>query len=478
MSPSGRRSGVSVVDVRIKAITRYAGSRVTTYTVRWSVNGRPHQRTFSTKRLAEHFRSELQIAAREAARFSAESGLPVEQTTSAEETTWLALACEFVDHKWLVVSPRHRKGLAEALTALTLALLDERPKGISRDTLRRTLFSWSFNTPARAQPAPQELRAAAEWLEGHTPTLDQVSEVRTLHHVLATVSTRADGKTAAPSTVRKKHAALHSVLAYGVELGYLDNNPLDRVSWSAPAVTDTVDRRVVVNPTTARALLAAVREISSPVEGYFACLYYAGLRPSEAANLRLDDCRLPETGWGQLHLRGSFQVSGSAWTTSGAPGEEQPLKHRAERATRVVPAVPELVATLRRHVDEHGVGVGGRLFVTRTGKAGVPLVGPYAKPIAQGTTYRVWKLARAAALTPDQLASPLAQRPYDLRHACLSTWLNAGVPATQVAAWAGHSVMVLLRVYAQCLEGQDELAMRSIDAALAQSSTPKTDPDA
>jgi integrase len=61
----------------------------------------------------------------------------------------------------------------------------------------------------------------------------------------------------------------------------------------------------------------------------------------------------------------------------------------------------------------------------------------------------------------------LAHRPYDLRHACLSTWLTARMPATQVAAWAGHSVMVLLKVYAQCLEGQDEMAMRRIDAALA-----------
>ena len=29
-------------------------------------------------------------------------------------------------------------------------------------------------------------------------------------------------------------------------------------------------------------------------------------------------------------------------------------------------------------------------------------------------------------------ASPLAERPYDLRHAYLSTWLNAGVDPTQV----------------------------------------------
>jgi integrase len=63
--------------------------------------------------------------------------------------------------------------------------------------------------------------------------------------------------------------------------------------------------------------------------------------------------------------------------------------------------------------------------------------------------------------------SPLAHRPYDLRHACLSTWLNGGVAAAQVAEWAGHSVEVLLRVYAKCLEGQDDIAKRRISEALA-----------
>jgi integrase len=70
------------------------------------------------------------------------------------------------------------------------------------------------------------------------------------------------------------------------------------------------------------------------------------------------------------------------------------------------------------------------------------------------------------ALSERQYNSMLARRPYDLRHACLSTWLNAGVPATQVAEWAGHSVNVLLRVYAKCLDGQDEAARRRIELAL------------
>jgi len=61
----------------------------------------------------------------------------------------------------------------------------------------------------------------------------------------------------------------------------------------------------------------------------------------------------------------------------------------------------------------------------------------------------------------------LARRPYDLRHAAVSLWLNAGVPATQVAEWAGHSVNVLLRVYAKCIYGQDEAVRQRVQVALA-----------
>ncbi|MCK9898183.1 hypothetical protein [Frankia sp. AgB32] len=78
-----------------------------------------------------------------------------------------------------------------------------------------------------------------------------------------------------------------------------------------------------------------------------------------------------------------------------------------------------------------------------------------------------WRQAREIALTPAEQASPLARRPYDSRHAAVSGWLNAGVPVTQVAEWAGHSVRVCLLVYARCIVGQDEAARRRIDAALA-----------
>jgi hypothetical protein len=36
----------------------------------------------------------------------------------------------------------------------------------------------------------------------------------------------------------------------------------------------------------------------------------------------------------------------------------------------------------------------------------------------------------------------------------VSTWLDAGVSLTQVAERAGHSLAVLLQIYAKCLVGQ------------------------
>ena len=73
---------------------------------------------------------------------------------------------------------------------------------------------------------------------------------------------------------------------------------------------------------------------------------------------------------------------------------------------------------------------------------------------------------RRCPRAPLQFASPLARRPYDLRRSRLPTWLNAGVPPAPVAEWPGHSVQVLLRVYASGVDGQDELARQRIEAAL------------
>jgi integrase len=98
--------------------------------------------------------------------------------------------------------------------------------------------------------------------------------------------------------------------------------------------------------------------------------------------------------------------------------------------------------------------LGGRLF---RGEAGGLL--------SDSVYGRSWAKARQAALTEAEAASPLGERPYDLRHARLATWLNAGVEPARVAEWAGNSVPVLLRVYAKCLSGTEQAALSKIRAA-------------
>jgi integrase len=241
----------------------------------------------------------------------------------------------------------------------------------------------------------------------------------------------------------------------------LQDNNLGRVGWRPAKSSDVADRRVVINPTQARELLTAITYVGPldrgrHLRGFFAVMYYAGLRPAEARALRLPDCELPERGWGHLTLTASRPQTNRRWTDDGTTHEQRSLKHRAAAATRRVPIPPELVTILREHLDEFGTAADLRLFRTRRG--GV-LGSAYAD---------AWAAARTLALTPDQVLSPLANRPYALRHAAVSLWLNAGVAATDVAERAGHSVEMLFRVYAGCIHGSELGANCRIEDALRQ----------
>jgi integrase len=216
----------------------------------------------------------------------------------------------------------------------------------------------------------------------------------------------------------------------------------------------------VVNLHQARELLVAVTYLGQLDRGrhlraFFACLYFAALRPAEALALRRQDSYLPATGWGLLRLTKSRPQTNRRWTNTGDAHDDRGLKHRAEVEIRNVPIPPELVAILRDHLSEFDTAADGRLFRTR--RNGIISIGTYCE---------TWRAARMLALPPEQVASPLAARPYDLRHAAVSLWLNAGAAAPEVAERAGHSVEVLLRVYAKCIDGGDEIVNRRIDAVL------------
>jgi integrase len=252
-----------------------------------------------------------------------------------------------------------------------------------------------------------------------------------------------------------------SLAVAAVERGLLVKNPLTAIAWKAPRTVKGVDRRVVISPNQARALLTAVRrqKPSGPsLVAFFGAMYFAALRPAEAATLRKSNLALPSDGWGELLLESSTPEAGASWTDSGRRREERQLKHLAKGETRIVPCAPELTALLHEHLTAFGTGSDGLLFR-----------GVRGGELAESTYCRTWRRAREDALTTDEAASPLARRPYDLRHAAVSTWLNAGVPSTQAAEWAGHSVAVLLQIYAKCIVGQEDAARRRIAQALAGS---------
>jgi integrase len=310
-----------------------------------------------------------------------------------------------------------------------------------------------------------------QWLGSNRVKVSRLDDLTMLRGVLDQLALKMDGAAAAAKTVFRKRAVVFNALEFAVEKKLLLKNRLPEVKWTAPKRVWAIDTRVVVNTRQGPQLLAAVaeqkvmrvpagsvepvivvRRSSGPrLVACFGTMYYSALRPEEAVMLRDVDLKLPPKGWGELLLSETAPIAGAAWTDSGARRDRRQLKQRAKGEVRPVPCPPPLTAMLHHHVEQYGVAEDGRLF--RSLDSG---------DVAESTLARVWDKARKAALSDDEYRSPLARRPYDLRHACVSTWLSAGVQPPQVAAWAGHSVGVLYEVYAKVLAGLEKVALEKV----------------
>jgi integrase len=445
---------MSTFDVQFWSVRKNARRR-RPYEFRWVAAGREHSRSFLTKALAESFRAELMKTARDGEPFDTVTGLPERH---AKDATWYEHACAYVEMKWPRAAAKSRKSMAEALTTATMVLFTPRRGRPDDEVLRKALYGWAFNPPQRAAGVPAEVAEALTWAAKASLPVSALRETPTIRRVLDALALKLDGKPAAATTTYRKRAVVYNALGYAVELDMLSTNPIDRVQWKAPEVAATVDRRVVANPDQVRAILKAVGEqgrTGGRLVAFFACMYFAGMRPSEALDLRRANCVLPAAGWGRIDLVTSDPRAGKAWTDDGRARQRRGLKRRGQAETRPVPIPPELVEMLRSHLEQFGTAEDGRLFRTESGGE------------LQDSHYAaLWRKARSAALAPEEVASPLAGRPYDLRHAAASLWLNAGIAVTEVARRLGHGVAVLLKVYANCLDGQGETANDRIAAAL------------
>ena len=345
-------------DVRVYRTEIYKGAEVTTYKVRWKVGARLWKEGFRNAAQADSFRSALLTAARKGEAFSLVTGRPTAWERTKADTSWYEFACAYVDMKWKQASAKYRKDIARALTAATPAMLAEVRARPDDASIRRALVRWGFNTKQRSDP-PDDVAEVLNSVARNTAPVSALTEPAIASRMLSLATGTVDGRNAAASTARRHRIILANAMDYTVERGLLDTNPIRVLKWTVPKVSSQVDRRSVVNPHQARALLDAVRaqQPSGPrLVAFFAVMYYAGLRPEEAINLSTDNVILPprtwdaerqlwqdppEDGdWGELHLRSATPDAGSDWTDDGSSRERRQLQHRAEGDTRVVPTHP------------------------------------------------------------------------------------------------------------------------------------------
>ena len=455
---------MSAFDVRIHAIRRRPDRR-RPFEVCWHAGGRARSRSFITRGLADSYRAELIRAARKGRDFSPGTGEPASWNTRANpppSAGWSTQrpTCD----EMALAAACTRAGIADALATITPALLTPARGRPPAAVLRTAFYGHAFN-PARAgtDPGPPATVALA-WASDHCLPLTALADPQVTRRALDALALRLDGTRAAAATITRKRAVFHGCLGYAAELGLLESNPLDRITWQPPRSSFSAGPRSAATPAEVQAILAEVTRIRPELTAFFGCLYYAALRPAEAVALRADSCDLPPAGWGKLTLTASLPRSARAWTGNGTPREPRGLKHRPEGATRTVPIPPQLVRLLRRHLHAYRCATDGWLF--RGARGG---------PLSESLYGRIWHQARAAAHRGQSGAWP-PRRPYDLRHAALSLWLASGAPPAEVAARAGHSVRVLLTIYAHRIPGCDQIASHHIEQALHPSRWPSAGP--
>jgi integrase len=259
----------------------------------------------------------------------------------------------------------------------------------------------------------------------------------------------------AAAVVRRRRTTLGAVLRSAVRRGLIDTNPLDQVEWRAPERDMAVDVATVPSLADLVEIVAHVAGLSAGGARYaalYASVGMAGLRPSEAISLQLSDLELPAQGWGLARLRGAMTSPGRRYSAGGEVHEMKGLKQRPRDATRDVPFPPQLVERLRSHIERWPPG-DGVIFANGAGR-----------PAAAANYGPVWTRARRE-LWPE--GHPLAATTvYDLRNAAATMMLRAGVPPAEVARRLGHSVDILMRVYAGVLTDERDRSNALIEVEI------------
>ncbi|WP_143034633.1 hypothetical protein [Glycomyces sambucus] len=276
---------------------------------------------------------------------------------------------------------------------------------------------------------------------------------------------------------RRARSILNGFLTFAAERHYVPTNQVGSRTKSRETTTAQIDERRLPS---LDQRIDFIRNVARLVNGwryvpYFALMAFGALRPEESIDFRKYDLELPKEirhipmhqltdeqkeTWATLYIHETAPVVGSAWTDSREIRDDRGLKQREEGEVRTAPSEPMLTRILIDHMlhPEFQEGPGGQINTRPNGEL-----------LADSTIRRKFHEARALTFTKVQLASKLLARPYDFRPACITEWLADVGDPTPVAAWAGHTVAVLLRIYAKWIDGREQTARERVKRARAGS---------
>ncbi|MGW3274040.1 tyrosine-type recombinase/integrase, partial [Streptomyces kronopolitis] len=266
-------------DVKFWKTSVYQGTKKTTYTVRWELEGKEWRKPFGTVALADSFRAGLVSAARKGEAFSLSTGLPVSHLSRAAGVTWYDFAIQFVDQLWERTSGNNRKIVAKVLTPVTIALLRSQPTAFKGVDVRRALREYAFNTLRRDQ-APPEVALILRWVQRNSLAMAAWEDENTVETALRAAGTKLDGTPVAASSVRRAKRVLNVLFEYAIKKKVLKENPLPKGKETTAAKTSSaVDKRSLLNKAQASKLLGWI--YARPRGGrrlhtFFATMYYAG----------------------------------------------------------------------------------------------------------------------------------------------------------------------------------------------------------
>jgi integrase len=392
--------------------------------VRWTINGRGHQKSFRYKREAKTFIEDLERAISRQESFNETSGFPISWET--ENPTYSEWARQYILENASTWASRTLRSNTESIARGVVLLRRSGAPDVDAATMK-SLREW---LRGEADECPTSIARWSLKLSDCTKRVCASARTR--------IQQKEDG-----SALKATVATRHRIQVGATFAEALDRELIEHNHWKTNRRSQKQARKARIAPKTREdipsmsAALELIDKVGNPHHQILLLIILlAGLRPSEARGLRIEDLELPRSGWGTIHVRRSL---------TSANADEDDSEHLVKTGQRAVPAPPDLVQALKKHVGKRDSGL-----LATAARLG---------PVPEGNLPEAWR----------NVCTNTNWVPYSLRHTAATTWFDAGVNPAEIARRLGNSVETLLKVYVNLIEGMDDSANERIETALKKS---------